>query len=307
MLSLQRIEAEKKQWGIFSLGRPRRPHQRSAPPIKFRRLRQAVAYSVESLERRVLLSQYVVTDLGTLGGTSSNAYGINDSLQITGSASTATQSHAFLYSGGSMSDLGLFSGVTNSTSVAFGLNSGGQVVGLSYTGNQQVQHAFRDVGGTMFDIGTPGGLYSVARGINATGQIVGYGSTVGQGDASTGNYGIYHAFVYDHHQWLARHRHIGRRSHQLCHRHQRFGSGGCRQLQRQLRAVSFTTSAQPPKPRCKPSAAARSTRSASTTMVSSPAGPPPPAVNAKRSCTPSPVARSCPWAIWAETTASPGR
>ncbi|HEY8751377.1 MAG TPA: FG-GAP-like repeat-containing protein, partial [Tepidisphaeraceae bacterium] len=183
--------------GIFSLGRPRRPHQRSAPPIKFRRLRQAVAYSVESLERRVLLSQYVVTDLGTLGGTSSNAYGINDSLQITGSASTATQSHAFLYSGGSMSDLGLFSGVTNSTSVAFGLNSGGQVVGLSYTGNQQVQHAFRDVGGTMFDIGTPGGLYSVARGINATGQIVGYGSTVGQGDASTGNYGIYHAFVYD--------------------------------------------------------------------------------------------------------------
>ncbi len=48
-----------------------------------------------------------ITDLGTLGGSYSYAYGINDSGQVVGGAATASGAqHAFLYSGGSMTDLG---------------------------------------------------------------------------------------------------------------------------------------------------------------------------------------------------------
>jgi probable HAF family extracellular repeat protein len=60
----------------------------------------------EVIEDRTLLASIV--DLGTLGGASSNATGINDSSQVVGWANPAgsTARHAFLYSGGVMSDLG---------------------------------------------------------------------------------------------------------------------------------------------------------------------------------------------------------
>ena len=52
------------------------------------------------------LAQRSTTDaLGTLGGTSSYASGINASGQVAGSANTAGGAgHAFLYSGGAMQD-----------------------------------------------------------------------------------------------------------------------------------------------------------------------------------------------------------
>src|SRR5439155_2534861 len=53
----------------------------------------------------------VSTSLGTLGGTWSYSYGINDSGQVAGAAARSKQgqsfqTHAFLYSGSSMYDLG---------------------------------------------------------------------------------------------------------------------------------------------------------------------------------------------------------
>lgn len=56
--------------------------------------------------------QYVVTDLGTLGGDTSSAYGINNLEQVSGIADTANDSarHAFLVTSGTMTDLGTLGG-----------------------------------------------------------------------------------------------------------------------------------------------------------------------------------------------------
>ena len=83
--------------------------------------------------------------------------------------------HAFVYSGGMMSDLGTFGG---SSSTANAINGAGQIVGYaSYAGDVQ-QHAFLYSGGMMTDLGTLGGNTSDAYAINASGQIVGQVSHV---------------------------------------------------------------------------------------------------------------------------------
>ena len=68
---------------------------------------------------------YLITDLGTLGGTSSSAEAINDSQQVTGNSKIAgdTESHAFLYEGTSLQDLAPVLGAGAS---ARGINQLGQ-------------------------------------------------------------------------------------------------------------------------------------------------------------------------------------
>ncbi len=57
-------------------------------------------------------AQYTITDLGTVGGTSTLALGVNSVAQVTGYSYIADNSepHPFLYSGGVMTDLGTFGG-----------------------------------------------------------------------------------------------------------------------------------------------------------------------------------------------------
>jgi probable HAF family extracellular repeat protein len=89
-----------------------------------------------------------MTDLGTLGGYSSAAYAINDSGQIVGSANRATGSyHAFLYSNGTMSDLGALGGALYDCSEAYAINGSGQAAGYSGTATGAV-HAFLYGNGT---------------------------------------------------------------------------------------------------------------------------------------------------------------
>ena len=126
---------------------------------------------------------YTITDLGTLGGAGSVGQGINASGQVTGYSDTATGGqHAFLYSGGSMADLGTLGGA----SAGQGINASGQVAGYFYT-TSGASHAFLYSGGRMTDIGTLGGANSRGLGINNSGQITGYADTGG---------GFYHAFLY---------------------------------------------------------------------------------------------------------------
>jgi probable HAF family extracellular repeat protein len=85
-------------------------------------------------------------------------------------------SHAFKYSGGTMSDLGTLGG-TNSS--ANGVSADGKViVGYSQITGDSAEHAFKYTGTTMSDLGTLGGTYSSANGVSADGSvIVGYSYT----------------------------------------------------------------------------------------------------------------------------------
>jgi probable HAF family extracellular repeat protein len=116
--------------------------------------------------------QYYLTDLGTLGGTSSEAHGINNSGQIVGSARNSSgDMHAFLWiSGSPMQDLGTLGGYE---SFAFDISNSGEVVGWFHPVNSW-WHAFRwTSGGGMEDLNVGDFREGRANGINNIGQIVG--------------------------------------------------------------------------------------------------------------------------------------
>jgi probable HAF family extracellular repeat protein len=120
-------------------------------------------------------------DIGTLGGTNSEAYAINNAGQIVGGAdiaptNTGRVTHPFVYNNGVMTDLGSFGG----SAEARHINNTGQIVGYSFLGSTSVSHAFLYSGGTMTDLGTLANgtdfATSGASRINDRGQIVGYSS-----------------------------------------------------------------------------------------------------------------------------------
>lgn len=128
-----------------------------------------------------------MTDLGTLGGSGTNAeggIGINASGQITGGSFTSSgDQNGFLYSSGVMYDLGTLPGYTGS--LGWGINNSGQVAGYSFFPSGF--RAFLYSAGAMSDLGTLGGADSYAYGINDAGQIT------GQADTASGGA---HAFLY---------------------------------------------------------------------------------------------------------------
>jgi probable HAF family extracellular repeat protein len=121
-------------------------------------------------------------DLGTLGGASSEGYGINASGHVTGHSYTAGNAqHAFLYDG-TMHDLGTLGGAV---STGLGINASSQVTGWSYTSSGDT-HAFVYADGSgMVDLNSLIDSLSgwdLIRGwaINDAGQITGYGTIGGQ-------------------------------------------------------------------------------------------------------------------------------
>jgi probable HAF family extracellular repeat protein len=133
---------------------------------------------------------YVMLDLGTLGGSNSSASAINAGGQIVGGAQTASGDlHAFLWTPddrddltGRMVDLGTLAGGVSS--YATGINDFGQVVGFSDIGDfnyraflwtPDVPHGSA---GSMIDLGVlnPASAWALAQGINRDGQVVGFTS-----------------------------------------------------------------------------------------------------------------------------------
>ena len=122
---------------------------------------------------------YSVTDIGTLGGSTSQAIAVNNAGVVTGTSDSPgnTDSHVFLWtSPGGIKDLGTLGG---SSAVATAINSAGNVVGYSLLSNN-VTHAFLYTSaGGLQDLGSiigPSG-FSGANGIDDKNRIVGYSST----------------------------------------------------------------------------------------------------------------------------------
>lgn len=119
-----------------------------------------------------------IQDLGTLGGQTSEAHGINSAGQVVGMSDSSDGPRAFLWSNGAMKNLGALPG--DSSSHADHINDQGMVVGAS-EGNQG-SRAFIWSSDTGIEPlpEAQGSTYSEAFGINNQGQIVGqFGSALG--------------------------------------------------------------------------------------------------------------------------------
>jgi len=82
-----------------------------------------------------------VSDLGTVGGSIAGARDVNDKNEIVGWSTTASGfEHAFLYSGGTMNDIG--PSISPDESVATGINNASQIVGWGVQFSQQMGYSW---------------------------------------------------------------------------------------------------------------------------------------------------------------------
>jgi probable HAF family extracellular repeat protein len=125
---------------------------------------------------------YTVTDLGTLGGATSRAYGINNCGSVVGESTIPGVSapfHPFFWNGSTMIDLGTFGG---NSGAAVRLSNTNFAVGSARTFLDEL-HAFiwhDDNGNNVADAGElktvpalPGGLNAAANDVNDAAQAVG--------------------------------------------------------------------------------------------------------------------------------------
>jgi len=141
-----------------------------------------------------LYSQGTMRDLGTIPSNpqgNSEGYAINDQGDVTGTARTFCffneclgTLHAFLYTNGSMQDLGnleQIGDVSSTVSYGLGINNARQVVGFNTNGAGVYQRAFLYTDGAMHDLnllvvsGIGSATLIEARDINDNGQIVATG------------------------------------------------------------------------------------------------------------------------------------
>jgi probable HAF family extracellular repeat protein len=136
------------------------------------------------------------TDLlqGNFGGSGiCEAYAINNSGTLVGATTFSGDSNVYslsINSAGAATYLVITSANVGSTSHAYAINAGNNYVGDYNAGSGYGPRAYYWNGANGYDLGTLGGAFATATGVNATSQIVGWSST------STAAFYPVHAFLY---------------------------------------------------------------------------------------------------------------
>lgn len=136
------------------------------------------SYFTSTGDRAFLWEKGIRKDLGSLGGSFSIAYAINDAGQIVGVSSLPNESavHGFLWQNGVMKDLGTLGAIEpfgGPTSEAVAINAKGRVVGWSLTASYATR-AFLYEGGTMKRLTGLETTVARASGIDSVGRVVGH-------------------------------------------------------------------------------------------------------------------------------------
>lgn len=141
-------------------------------------------YILQHVYRGFLWENGTLTDIGTLGvGTSCQAHGINNEGQIVGWSrfETSSRKHGFVWHDGAMTDIGPEEGM----SWANDINESGVIAG--WIGTPSVGGACYWDSSGFHALGTLGGNFSWAYGINDLGDVVGYSAKTSWG---------FHAFLW---------------------------------------------------------------------------------------------------------------
>ena len=125
---------------------------------------------------------YSLNCFPTLGGGSSDAYSINDSGQVTGSAYLSRQYLRSCRALDRNEPPPISVRWEEVVSEGYAINASGQIAGYSLVSGSIYGHAARWTGTTPTDLGTLGGVYSKAFGINTSGQVVGQAYTASGGE-----------------------------------------------------------------------------------------------------------------------------
>jgi probable HAF family extracellular repeat protein len=139
-----------------------------------------------SVLHAVLWEAGQITDLGTLGGTLSQATKINDRGQVIGVWGDWAKWRAFIWEDGVMTDLGDLGFGSTASVTPIDINDRGQIVG-GVTGPDGEPHAFFWEHGAMTDLGAVGdGSGSYVSDINERGEIAGSIGVRADGQISVG-------------------------------------------------------------------------------------------------------------------------
>jgi len=122
--------------------------------------------TMENATHAAFYNNGLVTDLGTFGGTAGYGHRLNEAGIMTGSWSTMSEEHGFIYANGSVVDLG-------AGTDAYGINAHGVVVGSVVIGPGELR-GFRYENGGLTILNALGtGNLGAAYDINDAGTVVG--------------------------------------------------------------------------------------------------------------------------------------